>query len=253
MSEDANEILRVREEFFESINGIRNLSRNNPLLEHDPNFRIMIFPMIYALWERVFRISTAIAIKYKVNAVNSPNELPNNLLTLLLQKQGFFESFLSKIRNESKLNEEKIGKGQFDIVVNFLSSYDSWKKKSFAFDKSVESYVMTFSNVNEAVVRLHEDVLSSGKTRADSNPDPLDISTLGTIVGIRNAIGHGSLIQAPGERELLEIISFSEQLVVAYTDTMIRCVNQSNPSRVLHSRLRGYQKLAFIFKYRLYD
>jgi RiboL-PSP-HEPN len=241
MYEAEIEITRVKNEFFDAVNGIRNLSRNSPLLETNDNFKIMLVPMIYALWERVFRTSTAAVIKHKFSRASSPNELPLSLLALVLQKQGFFDSFLTKIRNGSKPNSEKIRKGQFDAVSEFFGSYESWKIQKLNILESVESYVMTFSNVNEAVIRLHEEVLDSGQTRADNESMPLNISFLGEIVGIRNDIGHGSRIKAPGDKQLLEIFADSEKLVVAYTDTMVRCINQSASSRAMHTKLRGYR------------
>ena len=65
---------------------------------------------------------------------------------------------------------------------------------------------MTFSNVNEIVVKINFDAIGLDYSS-------LDLSQLGEVVGLRNSLGHGEFKSSVKPRKFNSIIAYVERLI----------------------------------------
>src|SRR5665213_2846130 len=47
---------------------------------------------------------------------------------------------------------------------------------------------------------------------------------LGELVGVRNGIGHGAILSAPGKRLLDELITYTESLIIQYAEVVLEWI-----------------------------
>lgn len=194
----------------------------------DPEMlRLMATPMLYSVWERVFSLCTSICLRVIQQEYERAAECPASARAFWLRKADFFKSFVSSVRDLMELEREdsafqqstgfkkKISKGAFNLSVEVLSKLDEWHKKPLDHKSGCEDLVITYSNVNDSVVATNAEAIGLANLDAYKT---LDLSKLGLLVGIRNGIGHGASLNAPGPRELGELIDYSEALVSQYVN-----------------------------------
>ena len=76
---------------------------------------------------------------------------------------------------------------------------------------------MTYANVKEQVVQLNAEAIGLDKCSSFSK---VNFASLDKLVALRNDIGHGNIIKAPGEKETDELISYTKQLMTSYADVI---------------------------------
>ncbi|WP_460104205.1 hypothetical protein [Pseudomonas sp. S2_D10] len=192
--------------------------------------RLMAVPMLYSVWERCFSVWTSICLRSIRENTSRAMDCPPEIRAFWLRKADFFKSFVDVIRDVMELEREdsifqqtsgltkKISKGGFHLSSKVLGSLDSWHTQPFSNKQDVKELVLTYSNVNDAVVTVNAEAL--GLSRMSSYSD-LDLSKLGGLVGMRNAIGHGASLTPPGSRELLELLDYTESLIKQYANVVI--------------------------------
>ncbi len=207
---------------------------------HRPDiFRLMAVPMIYSAWERAFRISTAVAIRHLVENAPTVAHLSADQKALLLQRESFFKSFSDK--KPLSRGARGPGKGEFETLSDLLAQFDIWSFSKANLGTDAEEYVMTFSNVDHNVLRLHEKILGAGLTVDKSTGLPIDLAPLGELLNRRNDISHGGSMQPPGEKNLDNLFEFANSLVTSYCDSMRAVVRRNSPTHSVSRRFRGYQ------------
>lgn len=210
---------------------LATLARIRVLMEEvtsDPEMlRLMATPMLYSVWERVFSLCTSICLRVIQREYEQAAECPASARAFWLRKADFFKSFVSSVRDLVELEREdsafqqssgfkkKISKGAFNLSVEVLSKLDDWHKKPLDHKSGCEDLVITYSNVNDSVVTTNAEAIGLADLEAYKS---LDLTKLGLLVGIRNGIGHGASLKAPGPRELGELIDYSEALVTQYVN-----------------------------------
>lgn len=207
-------------------------------------FRLMAVPMIYSAWERAFRISTAVAIRYLVESKASVSQLSADQKALLLQKESFFKSYSDKLSPIKGARGPR--KSEFETLAGLLTQLENWSQSKAILGTDAEEYVMTFSNVDHAVLRLHERILEAGPTIDKESGMQIDLSLLGELLNRRNDISHGGSIQPPGEKNLDDLFRFTGRLVAGYCDSMRAVVRKNSPAslsnlRFRSARLKGYR------------
>jgi hypothetical protein len=203
-------------------------------------FRLVALPLLYSVWERAFRISTSIALRTLIEQAPVVESLPETQQALLLQKESFFISYTDKLGNQRRGNSSKgPGKGEFELLEEVLKEISTWRRRNPKLNDDIETYVMTFSNVNESVLRLHERILGSGGTIQRGTEEGLDISPLGELLGRRNDISHGGSMTPPGDRHFNELFQFTKLLIQSYCDTMRRAILPERGVGRHYTRLRG--------------
>jgi len=89
-----------------------------------------------------------------------------------------------------------------------------------AIDSSIETdeLVMRFSNVNEDVVEINASAIGIAEF---PHFQKIKFGRLHDLVGRRNEIGHGAIINAPPNENFVDLWEFTERLIVAYCDVFI--------------------------------
>jgi RiboL-PSP-HEPN len=208
---------------------------------HRPDvFRLMAVPMVYSAWERAFRISTAVAIRHLVESTLTIAKLSADQKAMLLQREPFFKSFSDKMPSTKGARGPR--KGEFEILSDLLKRFELWSLSKASLGANAEDYVMTFSNVDHIVLRLHEKILAAGPTIDKDTGLPIDLSPLGELLNRRNEISHGGSIQPPGEKNLDELFKFTKSLLTSYCESMRRVIRKNTSFLPPHQRVRGYQR-----------
>ncbi len=90
--------------------------------------------------------------------------------------------------------------------------------------------------MNYEVVRLNSEAIGISEF-----PDfkKLSFGRLDDLVGQRNDIGHGAIIQAPGEKHFLELRQFTEDLISGYCDTFAAWMKWTFESPAFDSDFNG--------------
>lgn len=235
-SKDANflreEVISVREtECFATIARVRDLLASEVV--QPETLRLMSVPILYSVWERAFSNWTAICLRVVQDSYLRAVDCPAKTRAYWLRKADFFKSFVDSVRDVLELEREdsvfqqavgfkkKITKGGFSLTSQVLSQLDDWHVKPL-FAKDVSSLVITYSNVNDAVVLTNAEAI--GLTALTSFPK-LDLSRLGELVGIRNGIGHGAVLAPPGKRNLDELVDYTKSIIQQYSDVAIEWIN----------------------------
>lgn len=196
--------------------------------------RLMSVPMLYSVWERAFSNWTAISLRVVRDIHETAAHCPPQTRAFWLRKADFFKSFVDAVRDVVELEREdsifqqnngfskKITKGAFSLSGQVLTKLDEWHSKPLP-KTDTSGLIITYSNVNEGVLSLNADAIGLASTNAYKS---LDKSKLGQLVGIRNGIGHGAILQAPGSRELDELVEYTETLISQYASVVIEWIEE---------------------------
>lgn len=190
---------------------------------HDPEIkRLMVVPILYSVWERAFSVWTAICLKVAQHQYTTARDCPPALRAFWLRKADFFKSFVDSVRDVMELEREdnqlpqtakKITKGGFHLSMQVLTKLDEWHDLPLSAKGSTESLVITYSNVNEAVVATNAGAIGLMELPSFAQ---LDLTRLSELVGIRNSIGHGGVLNSPGAMQVGELIEYTERLIIQY-------------------------------------
>ena len=132
-------------------------------------------------------------------------------------RQGLYQSLVSKLQSQNPSKESgKLKKGEFAALCEFLTEFDKWSEQGL--DRSIETsdLVMTFSNVNQQVVEINADAIGLAKCPAFQR---LKLGRLHDLVGRRNEIGHGAIIEPPPNEQFKDLWDFTETLIIEYCNT----------------------------------
>ncbi|AEA71625.1 Hypothetical protein PSEBR_m1620 [Pseudomonas brassicacearum subsp. brassicacearum NFM421] len=223
------EVIYVRDhECLPILNHVRAvLSEQQPYPE---TVRLMAVPMLYSVWERSFSVWTSICLKSIRESTIKAIDCSPEIRAFWLRKADFFKSFIDIIRDVMELEREdsifqqtsglskKITKGGFHLSSKVLGGLDAWHQQPFSSKQDVKELVLTYSNVNDAVVAVNAEALGLSLM---STYQHLDLSKLGGLVGMRNAIGHGASLSAPGAREMTELLDYTDSLIAQYANVVI--------------------------------
>lgn len=186
-------------------------------------FRIVATPFLYAIWERCFRTSFGVMLKLVRQEATSPALMTFDQAALWLQREPFYTSFIDRIRQRSPDsgddNIRKIIRGStYKALVEFMSSTFGWHASKLGSLTDPADLVMTFSNVNVAVLVLNAEAV--GLTDVpEFTTFRKSIGRLDDLVGRRNDISHGTLAYSPGNREFKELVALSrDELITTYCE-----------------------------------
>lgn len=227
-----SEIVSVRDaECCATITKVRELLATQAVQEE--MLRLMSVPILYSVWERAFSNWTAICLRVVQGSYSKAIDCPARTRAYWLRKADFFRSFVDSIRDVLELEREdsvfqqasgfkrRITKGGFSLSSEVLSQLDDWHMRPLA-ARDIGSLVITYSNVNDAVVTTNAEAIGLSELTSYSK---LDLSRLGELVGIRNGIGHGAVLTPPGKRNLDELINYTEALIRQYADVAIEWIS----------------------------
>lgn len=177
-------------------------------LHRDKYLHLMAIPVVYATWEGYFK--TAMGVCFK--RVHSPNQRPRVLdhkfSTLWLQKESFVSTFLQQLLNAMNPGAGDDGRpkaGKFNALAQFSQSISAWLASPMPV-RSFTDLVMTFSNVNERVVKANADVIAL-------DISTIDFSHLNQLLSLRNDLAHGGLVQLPDSAVVVRMLDYTKTLI----------------------------------------
>ena len=226
------EIIAVRDqECLATIANVRSLLLSE--VTEPEMLRLMSVPILYSVWERAFSGWTAICLRVVQENYPRAIDCPAKTRAYWLRKADFFKSFIASVRDVMELEREdsvfqqasgfkkKITRGGFNLSSQVLSQLDEWHERPLNAKVDMTNLVVTYSNVNDVVVTTNAEAI--GLTELHSFA-ALDLSRLGELVGIRNGIGHGAILAAPGKRLLDELITYTESLIIQYAEVVLEWI-----------------------------
>lgn len=226
------EIATVRDqECLATIASVRQLLASD--VAEPEMLRLMSVPILYSVWERAFSGWTAICLRVVQENYPRAIDCPAKTRAYWLRKADFFKSFVDSVRDVMELEREdsvfqqtsgfkkKITKGGFNLSSQVLSQLDEWHDRPLNAKVDMTTLVVTYSNVNDVVVTTNAEAIGLTDLRAFAE---LDLSKLGELVGIRNGIGHGAILAAPGKRQLDELIVYTESLIAQYSAVVLEWI-----------------------------
>lgn len=187
---------------------------DNP--NRDKYLHLMAVPVVYAIWEGYFKAAMGVCFK----RVHSPNQRPRVLdhrfSTLWLQKESFVSTFLQQLLNAMNPGASDDGKpkpGKFNALAQFSQSISSWLSNPMPV-RSFTDLVMTFSNVNERVVKVNADVI-------DLDISSVDFSHLNQLLSLRNDLSHGGLVQLPDNAVVVRLLAYTKTLIEEFDAAVV--------------------------------
>lgn len=176
--------------------------------EKDEFLYLMSIPVIYAAWEGFFRISCSICLRRKFHREQKFKLYDDAYATLWLQREGFVDSFFDKLFNSVSLGKKpkKLSTGRYGALTNFTGKIKEWLEKPANHLTNFDELVMTYSNINKEVTELNSTIIGLDLTN-------VKLGRLDDLVGQRNNIAHGGLIDYPKENTINDLIDYTENLL----------------------------------------
>ena len=203
--------------FLNSIKSINDFMITSKERDKEDMFRMISVPMIYSSWEGFFTETMSVCLNTLKLSDREAFRYSAEIRALWLQREPFFSRYIDMIKNiydadshRSVLHNapqirKKVTKGAFKLTSDVIQHIDIFNKSTLS-DCDVSELVMTFSNVNEMVVKVNFDAIGLDYSS-------LDLSQLGEVVGLRNSLGHGEFKSNIKPRRFSSIISYVEGLI----------------------------------------
>lgn len=185
-------------------------------------------PILYAIWERFFRLSVASVIKFIIDTELPIRKMNTEKQSAIMARSIFVSRFIDRVRNipfpESPNSETnpfkkaKTSRGLVSHIREFSTSFIQWKennKEETALEP--EKLVMTFSNVDSNVVEFNGDFW--GFSCSDLYKS-IDLSPLNAFVGRRNCISHGDSIAPIGICQFKEDLNYVTSLISSFSSSI---------------------------------
>jgi len=203
--------------FLDSIKSINDFMARSGDSEKEDMFRIISVPMIYSSWEGFFTETMSVCLNTLKLSDREAFKYSAEIRALWLQREPFYNRYVDMIKNIYDADshrsivhngaqiKKKVTKGAFKLTSDVIQHIDAFNRSTLS-DCDVSELVMTFSNVNEIVVKINFDAIGLDYSS-------LDLSQLGEVVGLRNSLGHGEFKSSVKPRKFNSIIAYVEILI----------------------------------------
>lgn len=212
------EIENVKEQCEALLNRIKSFSPPDEKGQYHDTFRLIATPMLYSAWERCFTLCHAIALRLIRDVTAKACDLSAPLRAVWLLKSPFYRRLVDNLRKEYAT---AIDKGEFALLCEFLPKLDEWLINGLDRALDTDALVMTFSNVNPDVVKLNARAIGISDFLEFKE---LKLGRLHDLVGARNDIGHGGIIEPPANERFKSLLDFTEKLVRGYCCVFIKWI-----------------------------
>lgn len=204
-------------DFLSNIKQINDFFSQGDDEQKEDMFRIISIPMIYSSWEGFFTETMSVCLNSLKLSDREAFKYSPEIRALWLQREPFFNKYIDMIKNIYDIDshrsishagpqfKKKVTKGTFKLTSEVINHIDGFNKSSLS-DCDVSELVMTFSNVNDAVVKINFDAIGLDYSN-------LDLSQLGEVVGLRNSLGHGEFKSKIPPRKFNSLIRYIESLI----------------------------------------
>jgi hypothetical protein len=208
------EIETNRNECLALLTAIREFHVPDENDHYHPTFRLIATPMLYSAWERCFTLCHEVGLRLLRDMAENPMSLRASARAVWLMRAPFYQSLADKLKNQVGSEEEgRPKRGHFVLLCEFLAEFDRWSTQALDTTVGTNHLVMTFSNVNPEVVELNAKAIGLADTTEFAN---IKFGKLHDLVGRRNDIGHGAVIEPPSNANFVELWQFTEALITHY-------------------------------------
>lgn len=229
------QINSVKAECNGILNKIKEFSPPDSAGHYANTFRLIATPMLYSAWERCFTLCHGITLRLIRDLAVKANDLKMPQRAAWLIKSQFYRSFIDKLKNIS-LTASDSSKGEFSLLCEFLLKLENWLNESLDQAIDTDDLVMTFSNVNPKVVEINAQVIGINEF---DNFRAIKFGRLHDLVGRRNGIGHGAIVDAPSNDVFVDLIKFTEELVNDYCNVFIEWIRTTYTPVTRRARIRS--------------
>ncbi len=149
----------------------------------------------------------------------TPESMTFDQAALWLQAEPFFSSYADKVKNSSSKDSNDVSSrksikaSSYKALVDFIEKLFHWRSANISGTTDTTKLVMTFSNVNCAVLQANAEAIGLA-----SIPEFVAfhsaIGRLEDLVGRRNDIAHGTLAIPPGNRIFRELLGLTRDRLV---------------------------------------
>ncbi|BDC46144.1 HEPN domain-containing protein [Paraburkholderia terrae] len=220
-----DEIAFLRSDCLGLIDQTMTLCQPDANGDYPESFRVLTTPFLYAVWERCFTTSFGIMLKVLHYRCPTPGVMTSDQAAVWLQAEPFFASYTDRMKNtwstkdsEEAASRKSIKASSYKALVDFIDELFQWRHASLSKLTDTTKLVMTFSNVNCAVLQANAEAIG-----LVSLPEFVNfhnaIGRLEDLVGRRNDIAHGTLARPPGNRTFKELLDLTrEQLITQFCE-----------------------------------
>jgi hypothetical protein len=183
--------------------------------DNDEFLYLMSIPVIYAAWEGFFRISCSICLRRKFFQGKKIKSYDAQYAALWLQKQSFLNSFLDKLFSSMNLGNppKKSTAGRYHALVGFTGSIVQWLDEPANHLQNFDDLVMTHSNVNKDVALINSEIIGLDISQ-------VNFGRLNDLLGRRNDIAHGGLIDYPSKQVVEDLIRYADCLLDEFNSSV---------------------------------
>lgn len=217
--EDAiQEIVHAKKECLGLLQQLKEFYPVDSGKPYPETYRLLVTPMLYSAWERCFTLCHSVALRLIRDMAVNVQSLESTERAIWLLHTPFYNSFVSQLQNQVAKEGKKNNKGHFQALCEFLLKFEEWAPQKLEQSIETGSLVMTFSNVNPDVVEMNAKAIGI----SDFHPfKSLMFGRLHDLVGRRNEIGHGAIIEPPANEAFKNLWEFTETLVEKYCDVFV--------------------------------
>jgi hypothetical protein len=228
------QINKVKTECGDLLERITAFSPPDARGHYPDTFRLIATPMLYSVWERCFTLCHAIALRLIRDVTSTASTLSPQQRAIWLLKSSCYDRLVDRLRRPDRPRDgaalahvrARTQKGEFSITCEFLSDFDKWLLNGLDEGINTDDLVMTFSNVNPDVVKLNGRAIGISDFEKF---EQLQLGRLHDLVGQRNGIGHGAIIEPPKNDTFKDLLEFTEKLIEDYCSIFIEWINSSFP------------------------
>ncbi|MCB6146608.1 hypothetical protein LHK12_21050 [Providencia rettgeri] len=223
------QLRKTKSESFDFLNSIKSIEQfltGSQEQDKSSMFRTIAVPMIYSSWEGFFTETISVCLNTLKQLDKEALKYSPEIRALWLQKEPFFSRYTDMIRNIYDIDyhrgvvhdngqfKKKVTKGAFKLTSSVIQDIDRFNQSVLS-DCDVSELVMTFSNVNESVVKTNLEAIGLDYSS-------LDLSQLGEVVGMRNSLGHGEFRVNLQPRKFNSLIMYIENLIEALHEATLK-------------------------------
>lgn len=168
----------------------------------------MAVPMLYSAWEGYFKLSLSICLRRICILNKHAEKYSREYITLWLQREKFVASFYRTLLNSIDLGakQKPVNAGRFAALSEFHGELHQWFKRPVNSLANFDDLVMTYSNVNGDVVNVNAQIIGLDLSG-------VNFGTLNELVGRRNQISHGGLLDLVEEADADRLANYTRDLL----------------------------------------
>lgn len=184
--------------------------------EKEQFYYLLAIPIIYSAWEGYFRVVCSICLRRICIRGVKAKKYKHQYSALWLQRESFTESFIKTLFNSMTLGTDirKTNPGRFKALSKFSSDINNWLESPINHAVNFDRLIMTYSNVNQDVVKLNCEIIGIDIVT-------VDFSKLDELLSRRNDISHGGLINYPKEDEVKELVLYTDSLLKSFNACIV--------------------------------